>query len=258
MRKKIIAGNWKMNLDYADAMTLAKSVAQNIPVNQLVQVILAPPFVYLHEIVNLVLDHHSISVASQNCSDKNAGAYTGDVAASMLASIGVEYVMIGHSERRIYFDEDNELLSKKVAVALDHLLLPVYCCGESLDQRNSLQHLDIIRDQIEVGLFHLDNKKAEQCTIAYEPVWAIGTGMIATAAQIQEMHLFIRSLIKKKYGDRLSENISILYGGSITPQNASNLFSCPDVDGGLVGGASLKAVDFLEIIDELEKAEKKK
>ena len=247
-----------MNLNYADAMTLSENVAQSIPDNQLAQVILAPPFVYLHEIVNLVQDHPSISVASQNCSDKNAGAYTGDVAASMLASIGVEYVIIGHSERRVYFHEDNVLLSKKVAVALDHLLLPIYCCGESMDQRNSLHHLEIIRDQVEVGLFHLDKNKAEQCIIAYEPVWAIGTGMNATAAQIQEMHLFIRSLIKKKYGDQLSENISILYGGSITPQNASELFSCPDVDGGLVGGASLKAVDFLKIIDELEKVNKKK
>jgi triosephosphate isomerase len=194
-----------------------------------------------------------IAVAAQNCSDKNSGAYTGEVAASMLASIGVDYVIIGHSERRNIFHESNAMLAEKIKRTLENSLLPLYCCGESHDQRKAGSQMEVVREQIETSLFLLHKNQLAECMIAYEPVWAIGTGVNATPAQAQEMHAFIRQLIEKKFGKQAAENISILYGGSITSRNAHDLFSCPDVDGGLVGGASLNAEEFIQIIQAMEK-----
>lgn len=253
MRNKIIAGNWKMNLSYAEAMALVDAVAEKIRGDQKTNVILAPPYIYLQEIAVRVHDHAMISVAAQNCSDKNSGAITGEVSASMLSSIGVDYVIIGHSERRKFFSEDNSFLSKKVKTVLEQLLIPIYCCGETADQRNAKKHTDTVREQIEKGLFHLDKNKIKECVIAYEPVWAIGTGVHASPQQAAEMHQFIRNLVKEKYDETIAGNISVLYGGSITSQNAHELFSCRDVDGGLVGGASLKADEFISICNVMEK-----
>jgi len=253
MRKKIVAGNWKMNLNYDEAILLADSVSNLVKENQKTNVILAPPSVYLNEIAILIRDNPMISVAAQNCSDKISGAFTGEISAAMLSSIDVSHVIIGHSERRKYFNESNSLLAEKIRVVLENNLLPIYCCGETIEERNSKKHFEIIAEQIKTGLFHLDDSKMKTCTIAYEPVWAIGTGVNATAEQAQEMHLYIRNLIKEKYGAETAKEISILYGGSVTSQNASELFSCPDVDGGLVGGASLKAEEFFSIIQTMEK-----
>ncbi|MCX6292203.1 MAG: triose-phosphate isomerase [Bacteroidetes bacterium] len=252
-RKKIVAGNWKMNLNYAEAMALTDAIAGRMNENQETEVIVSPPFLFLHEVASQLKDKAMISVAAQNCSDKNSGAFTGEVSPPMIASIGVDYVIIGHSERRKYFYEDNLLLAEKVKGALRNSLLPVYCCGETLEQRNSGKHVNVVKQQIEEGLFHLDKMQMEECVIAYEPVWAIGTGVNATPQQAQEMHAMIRKLISGKYGEKTAESISILYGGSVTPANAEELFNCKDVDGGLVGGASLKADDFLRIIDAMEK-----
>ncbi len=251
-RKKIVAGNWKMNLNYAEAMALADAVAEATPEGQKTNVILAPPFIYLHEIAHQVLRDSVIAVAAQNCSGKNVGAYTGEIAASMLASIGIDYVIVGHSERRNYFREENLVLAEKVKRALESSLLPIYCCGETLSQRNANEHLEIVNQQLETGLFHLSKNQLEECVIAYEPVWAIGTGINATAAQVQEMHQFARQLIRKKFGDQTASAISILYGGSLTAENARELFSCNDVDGGLVGGASLKINEFTRIVKTME------
>ncbi len=256
MRKKIVAGNWKMNLNFIEAMALADAVTAGVSEDQRISVILAPPFIYLHEIVNLVKDHPSIAVAAQDCFDKNSGAFTGEVAASMIESIGVKYVIIGHSERRKYFHDDNVLLAKKNNAVLEHGLLPIYCCGETRDQRNSKKHFEIVREQIEVGLFQLDKNKLKKCVVAYEPVWAIGSGEHAKPEQAQEMHLFIRKMINEKYGEEIALDMSILYGGSLTPENAKELFSCPDVDGGLVGSASLDADKFIRIVQEMEKLAK--
>jgi triosephosphate isomerase len=251
-RKKIVAANWKMNLNYAEAMALADAVAESIHEDQETNVILAPPFIYLHEIAHQVLRDSAIAVAAQNCSDQRSGAFTGEVAASMLSSIGVDYVLIGHSERRNYFHEENLLLAEKVKRALENSLLPVYCCGETNEQRKSNSQFEIVKQQLEPGLFHLTTNQLEECVIAYEPVWAIGTGVNATAKQAQEMHRFIRESIREKYSAQTAENMSILYGGSVTPANARELFSCPDVDGGLVGGASLKIHEFKLIIEAME------
>ncbi len=251
-RKKIIAGNWKMNLNYAEAMALADAVAEATHEDQKTNIILAPPFIYLHEIAHQVLRDSVIAVAAQNCSDKNSGAYTGEIATSMLASIGVDYVLVGHSERRNYFGEENLVLAEKVKRALENSLLPIYCCGETQDQRNANKHLEIVKQQLETGLFNLSKNQLEECVIAYEPVWAIGTGVNATSAQAQEMHQFIRQIIRERFGEQTASAISILYGGSLTPENAHEIFSCNDVDGGLVGGASLKINEFTRIVKTME------
>ncbi len=254
MRKKIVAGNWKMNLNYTEAMMLTDAVVKAVSKDQKTNVLLAAPFIYLSETVSRTKENGAIKIAAQNCSDKNSGAFTGEVSPSMLASIGVDCVLIGHSERRNLFHEENSLLAEKVKCSLESSLIPVYCCGETLDQRNSKKYFEIVQQQLEVGLFHLSESEFKKCVIAYEPVWAIGTGVNATAEQAQEMHQFIRQLINKKYGESVSSKISILYGGSVTPANANDIFSCPDVDGGLVGGASLKANDFIRIVEAMEQS----
>ena len=245
-RQPIVAGNWKMNKNYEEGRELAKEIAGNMkPSNTLL--ILAPPFIHLYNVSNIIKDINNISLAAQNCHQEESGAYTGEISVPMLKSVSVEYVIIGHSERREYFGEDDKLLAEKVRAVIDHGLKPIFCCGEKLDVRREEQHEELVRSQIKAGLFHLSPEEFKDVIIAYEPVWAIGTGETASPEQAQDMHGFIRGLVEKQYGIEQAEQVRILYGGSVKPGNAEELFSQPDVDGGLIGGASLKAEDFLAI-----------
>jgi triosephosphate isomerase (TIM) len=249
MRKKIVAGNWKMNktLEEANILTseLMGMVADEVKGN--VITILCTPFPYLVPIKNQ-LGTSTIKVGAQNCSEHDSGAYTGETSAVMLKSMGVPYVIIGHSERRQYFGEDGKLLAKKVDKALASNLTPIFCCGEPLEIREKGTHEALVKQQVEESLFHLSAEALEKVVIAYEPVWAIGTGKTATSQQAQDMHAVIRKHLASKYGQATADKISILYGGSVKADNAKELFSCPDVDGGLVGGASLKSREFVEIV----------
>lgn len=249
MRKKIVAGNWKMNKTLPEGIELAREI--NSQVKSLntgnVMVIIGPPFIHLSEI-NKIVDPESIAVSAQNCATEAAGAYTGEVSAAMIASTGCKYVILGHSERRSYYGETDAILVKKVARALENNLEVIFCVGEILAERESGKHFDVVKSQLENGLFNLSAQDFAHIVIAYEPVWAIGTGKTATSAQAQEMHAFIRQTVAGKYGKEVAENTSILYGGSCNAKNADELFSNPDVDGGLIGGASLKAEDFSVII----------
>ncbi len=250
MRKKIVAGNWKMNNALNRGIELATEI------NKLVRkqddldvtVVVAPPFIHLADISRIV-DKDSIAVSAQNCAAEPKGAFTGEVSAKMIKSTGAEYVIIGHSERRQYYAEDNQVLKPKVFRALENSLTPIFCIGELLSERETGNHFDIVKSQIEEALFDLPVNSFGKIVIAYEPVWAIGTGVTATPEQAQEMHAFIRKTIADKYGEEVAENTSILYGGSCKPSNAKELFSNPDVDGGLIGGASLQANDFFAIIN---------
>jgi triosephosphate isomerase len=250
MRQKIVAGNWKMNKTLEEANILATEVMGMVAdeVKGDVKVVLCTPFPYLVSIKNLLGNNARISVSAQNCSEHESGAYTGEVSASMLKSIGVPYVILGHSERRQYFGEDAKLLAKKVDIALKNNLIPIFCCGEPLEVRESNGHEALVKKQVEESLFHLDGDTIQKVVIAYEPVWAIGTGKTASSQQAQDMHAVIRKHLASKFGQTAADNITILYGGSVGPANAKELFACPDVDGGLVGGASLKSRDFTEII----------
>ena len=250
MRQKIVAGNWKMNKTLEEANILATEVIGMVAdeVKGEVKVVLCTPFPYLVSIKNLLGNNTRISVSAQNCSEHEAGAYTGEVSAPMLKSINVPYVILGHSERRQYFGEDAKLLAKKVDVALKNGLTPIFCCGEPLEVRESNGQEALVTKQVEESLFHLDVTAVQKVVIAYEPVWAIGTGKTASSQQAQDMHAVIRKHLASKYGQAAADSISILYGGSVGPANAKELFACPDVDGGLVGGASLKSRDFTEII----------
>ena len=250
MRKKLVVANWKMNNTQDEATRLVSSIVSQIKgltINN-VEVVISPSHVYLKEIVELTKNDEHISVAAQNCSEHLKGAYTGEVSSQMLSSIGVKYLIVGHSERRTYQKESNSLLKQKVDVALSNNLIPIYCCGERLEERNAETHYSVVENQLNEGLFHLPMDAISKLVIAYEPVWAIGTGVTATAAQAQEMHQFIRSVISKKYNPTIANTISILYGGSCNAANASELFACKDVDGGLVGGVSLIANDFVKIV----------
>lgn len=253
MRQKIVAGNWKMNKTLEEANILASEVKGMVAdeVKGNVKVLLCAPFPYLIPIKNLLGSSDRISVAAQNCSEHESGAYTGEVSAPMLKSMGIKYVILGHSERRQYFGEDAKLLAKKVDVALKHDLTPIFCCGEPLEIREKGGHEALVKKQVEESLFHLDETAIQKIVIAYEPVWAIGTGKTATSQQAQDMHAVIRNHLGLKYGQSVASSISILYGGSVGAANAKELFSCPDVDGGLVGGASLKSRDFTEIIKSI-------
>ncbi len=253
MRKKIIAANWKMNLNYAEAMSLADTFVDSVEDLGHCSIILAAPYVFLRDLVSRIQSHPDFSIAAQNCYSEVKGAFTGEISATMLASIGVEHVIIGHSERRTIFKENDVLIAKKITMALEHGLIPVYCCGEDLTQRNAGHHFITVEQQLSKELFHIDKAQVSECIIAYEPVWAIGTGINAAASDIQEMHFFIRQKINEAYGKKNSERISIIYGGSISKKNADEIFKCPDVDGGLIGGASLKAEDFLAIIHSMNK-----
>ncbi|AYB30788.1 MULTISPECIES: triose-phosphate isomerase [Chryseolinea] len=250
MRQKIVAGNWKMNKTLDEANILASEikgmVADEVKGN--VKVILCTPFPYLLPIKNLIGQDTRIAVAAQNCSEHESGAYTGEVSAAMLKSLGIGYVILGHSERRQYFGEDGKLLAKKVDIALKHGLSPIFCCGEPLEVRESNGHEALVKKQIEESLFHLDAASLQKVIVAYEPVWAIGTGKTATSQQAQDMHAVIRKHLASKYGEAVANEITIQYGGSVNAANAKELFSQPDVDGGLVGGASLKSREFAEII----------
>ncbi|MEY4593935.1 MAG: hypothetical protein RIQ47_345 [Bacteroidota bacterium] len=250
-RQKIVAGNWKMNLNYAQAMTLSDAIAAGVNEDISCEIILAPAFVYLQDVLRRVGHRDCISVAAQNLSEKEQGAFTGEVSGAMLSSIGIDFVIIGHSERREYFSETDKLLAAKLNCALENGISPIFCCGERLPDRESNKQLEIVKVQLEEALFHLTEDQMSEMIIAYEPVWAIGTGKTATAAQAQEMHAFIRNLISKHYTNA-ADKIRIIYGGSVTAANAKDLFSGADVDGALVGGASLKVADFLSIINACE------
>jgi triosephosphate isomerase (TIM) len=253
MRKKIVAGNWKMNLNYSDALELLTNITDFVYElkDENVEVIIAPAFPYLKDAVEIVSSYSHVCIASQNCAFKENGAYTGEVSAAMLQSLGVKYVILGHSERRIYFNESNETVKQKIDLAIANHLKPIVCVGELLDERKSDLHFSVIEKQIFECTNHLTNAQFDNIIIAYEPVWAIGTGLTATPAQAQEMHAFIRQCIAKNSTALVAENISILYGGSCNENNAQELFSCNDIDGGLIGGASLKAESFYKIITSL-------
>lgn len=250
MRQKIVAGNWKMNTTIIEAQALASEVMAMVEaeVKGNAKVILCPPFLYLHPL-NIQLGENSrIQLGAQNCSEHASGAYTGEVSAVMLKSLGIPYVILGHSERRQYFKERGMKLAQKVDGVLANNLTPIFCCGEPLEIREAGTHEALVKTQLEEGLFHLNAEAVKKIIIAYEPVWAIGTGKTATTDQAQEMHAMIRKHLASKFGEEVAAIVPILYGGSVKPDNASELFACPDVDGGLVGGASLKARDFVEII----------
>jgi triosephosphate isomerase len=251
MRKKIIAANWKMNLTYAEAMSLTDVLVDCMRDSSDCSIIIGAPFIYLHDLVSRIQSQPFFSIAAQNCSEKEKGAYTGEIAAFMLSSIGVEHVILGHSERRKFFSEDNDLIAAKVKKSFEHGLMPVFCCGEELSQRKSGNHFTIVEEQLTKGLFHLDESQMMECIIAYEPVWAIGTGVNASVIEAKEMHQFIREKIADKYGRQVASSVPVIYGGSVNRTNASELFGCDDIDGALVGGASLKSFDFLSIITEM-------
>lgn len=248
MRKNIVAGNWKMNTTLPEGQQLAKDVCQAVAEqdNLKCDVVLGVPFTHLCAVKAIIGD--KLHLAAQNCADHDHGAYTGEVSAPMVASTGADYVILGHSERRGYYNETIETLRTKVDLALAAGLNVIFCCGESLEQRRAGTHFDIIRDEIVGSLFHLTPEQFTHIVIAYEPIWAIGTGETATAEQAQEIHAFIRQLLTSQYGNTLADDTTILYGGSCKPSNAAELFAKPDIDGGLIGGASLTAADFLGII----------
>ena len=246
MRKKIVAGNWKMNTLPAEGVELAKNVAADrASVCECVNFIVCPPFTHLSQVVE-TLKGTDIKVGAQNCAAEEKGAYTGEVAASMIAALGCEYVILGHSERRQYYGETSETLNKKMAQAYANNLVPIYCVGENLEEREAGNHFDVCKAQIEEVVFNLTEEQFGKLVIAYEPVWAIGTGKTATADQAQEIHAYIREVLRSKFG-AAAEECPILYGGSCKPSNAAEIFAKADVDGGLIGGAALKAEDFLGI-----------
>ena len=247
MRKKIVAGNWKMHKNAEQTEDLLNDLIAKVPTDCDVQVIVAPTFVNLASAVDH-LEFTNIEVAAQNMSQFESGAYTGEISADMLKSIGVNTVLIGHSERRAYFNETDFMLAEKVTTALKHNMTVIFCFGEELKDRQNNQHFNVVENQLRDGLFHIKDKDWEQIVLAYEPVWAIGTGETASPEQAQEMHKFIRETIRHTFGSTTAEEISILYGGSVKPDNAKEIFSKPDVDGGLIGGAALKAADFAAIV----------
>ena len=253
MRKQIAAANWKMNTTLDQATNLLEELREELPFlkkNQ--QVILAIPFPYLALAKTYTQSLPNIYIAAQNCHHKAAGAYTGEVSVEMLQSLGIEYVIIGHSERRAYFNESNALIAEKINMALQYNIQPIFCCGEPLDIRKAGIQNDFITQQLQESLQHLTADKLSNIIIAYEPIWAIGTGETATATQAEDMHTHIRSWISTNFGTSISATLSILYGGSVNAGNAKEIFNEPNVDGGLVGGASLKGVEFVRIVEALK------
>lgn len=246
MRKKIVAGNWKMNTTPAEGVELAKAVAAGKKdVCSCVEFIVAPPFTHLSEVVKATRGT-GVLVSAQNCAAEAKGAYTGEISAAMIAALGVEYVILGHSERREYYGETSETLNKKMAQAYANNLVPIYCVGEKLEERESGKFFDVVKAQIEEVVFGLTEAQFDKLIVAYEPVWAIGTGKTASAEQAQEIHEYIRQVLGSKFG-AAAANTPILYGGSCNPANAAEIFSKADVDGGLIGGAALVAENFLAI-----------
>ena len=249
MRKNIVAGNWKMNKSFEEADELVNGIMTLLEKKELgdnTLLIVCPPFPYLEMCTDYSNDSYFM-VGAQNVNDNEQGAYTGEVSASMLNSMEIEYCIVGHSERRAYYVETDPIVARKVDQLLKNDIHPIVCCGEVLEEREAGKQFDVVRRQITDGLFHLTPEQFRQVVIAYEPVWAIGTGKTATPDQAQEIHAFIRGLIAEKYGKEVADDTSILYGGSCKPSNAKELFANPDVDGGLIGGASLKADDFINI-----------
>ena len=248
MRTKIVAGNWKMNKTFQEADDLINDIVEFVNKNKTLntEVIICPPAVYL-ELASDLANETEVMIGAQNLSNFDSGAYTGEISPAMLKSMGIEYSIIGHSERRKYFNETNELLAEKVNIALKYDISPIFCCGELLPEREAGEHFDVVKKQLEESVFHLNKGDFANLIIAYEPVWAIGTGVTATSVQAQEMHSYIRQLIKEKYNEDVAENTTILYGGSCNAKNAKELFAKPDVDGGLIGGASLKPDEFIKI-----------
>ena len=250
MRTKIVAGNWKMNKNSEETEDLLNDLIDKLPSDKEVQVIVAPTFVNLASVVDH-LEFTNIGVAAQNMSQFESGAYTGEISADMLKSIGVNTVILGHSERRAIFKETDAAIAEKVTTALKHDMTVIFCFGEELQDRKIEQHFNVVENQLRDGLFHLDKDSWSEIILAYEPVWAIGTGENASPDQAQEMHAFIRQTVRHTYGSEIAENVSILYGGSVKPDNAKEIFSKEDVDGGLIGGAALKADDFAAIVNAI-------
>jgi triosephosphate isomerase len=250
MRKKIVAGNWKMNMDLKEGLTFAESIENHFKDNPPAKadVILCTPFIHLAGIAPL-LKSGRVALGAQNCASEASGAYTGEVSAYMVKSTGAAYVILGHSERRSYYNEDDRTLNKKTQLALNSGLKVIFCCGEVKSEREEGKHFLIVKRQLEEGLFTLTEDQMDKVVLAYEPVWAIGTGLTATPEQAQEMHKYIRGLVRDKYSNDCANRLPILYGGSCKPSNAAEIFSKPDVDGGLIGGASLKKDDFAAIVD---------
>jgi len=255
MRKKIVAGNWKMNMDYASGLSLFSEVLNmvNDEVRGDQEVVVCPPSLFVYSLAQLAKQNSRVSVGAQNSHQADSGAYTGEISASQIKSAGAEYVILGHSERRQYFGETNELLAKKTDAVLKNGLKPIFCIGETLEERNQNIHFQLIKEQLEQGVFHLLADEFAKVVLAYEPVWAIGTGLTATPEQAQEIHAFIRKEIAVKYGQEAADATTILYGGSCNAKNAPELFSQADIDGGLIGGASLKSRDFTDIIKAFNK-----
>ena len=246
MRKQIVAGNWKMNTTPAEGLELVKNViAQSAEVAEDVNFIVCPPFTHLSQVAEATKGTR-VAVGAQNCAAEAKGAYTGEVSAAMLASLGIEYVILGHSERREYYGETSQTLNKKMEQAYANGLKPIYCVGERLEEREAERHFDVVKAQIEKVVFNLTEEQFAQLVIAYEPVWAIGTGKTATAEQAEEIHAYIRKVLAEKFG-AAAEQTPILYGGSCKPSNAAEIFAKENVDGGLIGGAALKAEDFIAI-----------
>jgi triosephosphate isomerase len=250
MRKKIVAGNWKMHKNAEQTEDLLNELIAKVPTDTTAQVIVAPTFVNLASAVDH-LEFTNIDVAAQNVHQAESGAFTGEISADMLKSVGVNTVILGHSERRAIFHESDALIASKVDTALAHEMTVIFCFGEELKDRQSNTHFNVVENQLKDGLFHIKAASWENVVLAYEPVWAIGTGETASPEQAQEMHEFIRETVRKSFGSDVAENVTILYGGSVKPENAKEIFSKPDVDGGLIGGAALKADDFVAIINAI-------
>ena len=250
MRTKIVAGNWKMNKNCEETEDLLNELIEKLPLDKEVQIVVAPTFVNLASAVDH-LEFTNITVAAQNLHQAESGAYTGEISADMLKSVGVNTVILGHSERRAIFHETDAIIANKVDAALKHDMTVIFCFGEELKDRQNNQHFNVVENQLRDGLFHLGKEAWEDIILAYEPVWAIGTGETASPDQAQEMHAFIRETVRHTYGSDVAEDVSILYGGSVKPDNAQEIFGKPDVDGGLIGGAALKADDFVAIVNAI-------
>ena len=249
MRKKIVAGNWKMNLNLQEGVALAKELNEALTAEKPnCDVIICTPFIHLASVAQAI-DQNVLALGAENCADKEKGAYTGEVSAEMVKSTGAQYVIIGHSERRGYYAETPEILKEKVLLALKNGLKVIFCIGESLEEREANKQNEVVKAELEGSVFNLSEEDFRKIIIAYEPIWAIGTGKTATSDQAEEIHAYIRSILAEKYGKAVAEDTSILYGGSCKASNAPELFAKPDIDGGLIGGAALKAADFRGIID---------
>ncbi len=249
MRKKIVAGNWKMNMNLQDGIALAKELNETLKNNKPnCDVVICTPFIHLASIAQSI-DQEVVGLGAENCADKEKGAYTGEVSAEMVKSTGAQYVILGHSERRGYYGETPEILKEKVLLALKNGLKIIFCIGESLEEREANKQNEVVKMELEGSVFNLSEEEFKNIIIAYEPIWAIGTGKTATSDQAEEIQAYIRSIIAGRYGQEVADDTSILYGGSCKASNASELFSKPDIDGGLIGGASLKAADFLGIVN---------